>query len=98
MIPETASCRTSSWKSSPRPPGKKDLTLKLAKYQNAGVKEYWIIDPEKKCLIIYDFTDEEFVPAIHPLEGSVPVAISGGELLIDLAPAAEAIEELENLE
>ena len=77
---------------------KKDMSLKLTKYMNAGVKEYWIIDPNKKCLITYDFTDEQFVPVIHPLNTSVPVAISGGDLLIDLAPVAEVIEELADLE
>ena len=27
---------------------KKDSYLKLMKYQNAGVREYWLVDPEKK--------------------------------------------------
>ena len=34
---------------------KKDSYLKLMKYQNAGVREYWLVDPEKKKVIVYDF-------------------------------------------
>ena len=77
---------------------KKDMTIKLGKYLEAGVKEYWIIDPHKEKLITYDFTDEDYVPCVYALTGSVPVAISGGELLIDLGPVAESIRELGSLD
>jgi Uma2 family endonuclease len=77
---------------------RKDMTIKLQKYLEAGVREYWIIDPYKKILITYDFTDEEFVPCVYPLTGSVPVAISEGNLAINLEPVAESIRELESLE
>ena len=73
---------------------KRDLILKLAKYQTAGVREYWIIDPENQLLITYNFMDENYIPVLHPLAGSVPVAISGRELQIDLQPVAQAITEL----
>ncbi len=76
---------------------KKDMTVKLSKYAEAGVREYWIIDPYKEKLITYDFTDEDYVPCVYPLAGSVPVAISGGELSIDLEPVAESIRELGSL-
>jgi Uma2 family endonuclease len=72
----------------------KDMTLKLSKYQAAGVREYWIIDPYKEKLLIYDFSDEDYFPSIHPLEGKVPVAITGGDLEIDLEPIAQAIKEM----
>jgi Uma2 family endonuclease len=72
----------------------KDMTIKLRKYQAAGVREYWIIDPYKEVLITYDLTDEDYIPNVHPLEGSVPVLISNGELEIDLEPVAESIREL----
>lgn len=38
-------------------PGSKrmDYYTKLFKYRTAGVKEYWIVDPEKKSIIVYDF-------------------------------------------
>lgn len=76
---------------------KKDMGIKLEKYMEAGVREYWIIDPYKEILITYDFSDEDFVPCVYPLIGSVPVAITGGDLQIDLEPVAESIRELGSL-
>ena len=32
-----------------------DMFRKLYKYKSAGVREYWIIDPEKKRVTVYDF-------------------------------------------
>ncbi len=72
---------------------KKDLDLKMHKYWNAGVKEYWIIDPVKKVLITYDFTDNDVIPVIYPFKGKAPVAIYDGKLLIDLDEIGEAVEE-----
>lgn len=77
---------------------KKDMTIKLHKYLEAGVREYWIIDPQKEILITYDFSDEEFVPCVYPLKGCAPVAITGGELEIDLEPVAESVREFGSLE
>lgn len=76
---------------------KKDMTIKLNKYLEAGVKEYWMIDPDKEILIAYHFSEGKSAPRVYPLEGSVPVAITGGELQIDLEPVAESIRELGNL-
>lgn len=38
---------------------KNDLTCKLNSYMLAGVKEYWIIDPEKENIMVYFFQDED---------------------------------------
>lgn len=73
---------------------KKDMGIKLEKYMEAGVREYWIIDPCKEVLITYYFEDENFLPCVYPLTGSVPVSITGGELQIDLETVAESIREL----
>lgn len=70
---------------------KKDLTLKLSKYIEAGVREYWVIDPEKKILLTYDFS-EEGIPSIYPLEREVGLAIYEGKLKINLDRIAESIE------
>jgi Uma2 family endonuclease len=72
---------------------KKDMSLKLYKYYDAGVKEYWIIDPSRKVLIMYDFSDEECIPQVCPLEGEAGVAIYGGELKISLTAIAQLIED-----
>ena len=37
-----------------------DCMIKLFKYRTAGVKEYWIVDPLKKLVTVYDFVQEGF--------------------------------------
>ena len=53
---------------------KHDMVLKYCKYQNAGVKEYWIVDPEKLKVIAYDFVEEIDV-RLYTFEDTVPVNI-----------------------
>ena len=62
---------------------KKDITIKPTLYMEAGVREYWIIDPKNKRLIVYDFESKD-ITQILPLQGKQPVGITNGELLIDL--------------
>jgi len=50
---------------------KRDLFLKLIKYREAGVKEYWLIDVENKSLMIYDF-DEITLPKFYSFSDVVP--------------------------
>ena len=69
---------------------KKDSYLKLMKYQNAGVREYWLVDPEKKKVIVYDFEQEE-IPKIYGFDTQVPVGIFGGECKVDFAEIYEEI-------
>lgn len=47
-----------------------DYYTKLAEYKEAGVREYWIVDPCKKYVIVYDLEHEE-VPLVCPLNGRV---------------------------
>lgn len=61
----------------------KDAIKKLEKYRSAGVREYWMIDPDKQKLIVYQF-EEEVYPAVYGLEGKVPVGIYEGSLQIDM--------------
>ena len=35
-----------------------DYYVKLFKYRSAGVKEYWIVDEEKKEVTVYDFAND----------------------------------------
>lgn len=35
-----------------------DYMIKLFKYRSAGVREYWIVDPEKNRIIVYNFADD----------------------------------------
>ncbi len=35
-----------------------DYLIKLFKYRNAGVKEYWIVDSGKDRITVYNFVDD----------------------------------------
>ncbi|MBQ9157525.1 MAG: Uma2 family endonuclease [Eubacterium sp.] len=69
----------------------KDLLLKTYKYKNAGVKEYWIIDPKKKEVLVYDFTDDDLIPERYTFSDQVPVGLSGGKCKIDFALIQEQL-------
>lgn len=36
-----------------------DYGIKLFKYRTAGVREYWIVNPQKKTIMVYDLEKEE---------------------------------------
>ena len=36
-----------------------DYFIKLFKYRTAGVREYWIVDPDKNRITVYDFESED---------------------------------------
>jgi len=42
-------------------PGSKrmDYYTKLFKYRTAGVREYWIVDPDKNRILVYNFVSED---------------------------------------
>jgi len=49
---------------------------KAGLYLEAGVREYWIIDPEKKCTTVYYF-EEDAAPMIVPFSAGLSVRIYG---------------------
>ena len=74
----------------------KDKIVKATKYMDAGVREYWIIDPYKNKLVVYDYSGPQ--THILPLEGKYAIGIFEEELLIDLDRIREIIEEFESIE
>ncbi|MCM1214692.1 MAG: Uma2 family endonuclease [Lachnospiraceae bacterium] len=54
----------------------KDYVKKVLKYGTTGVREYWIVDPEKKCVTVYDFEKETMEE--YPFGEEVPVGIYEG--------------------
>ena len=68
---------------------KKDMYLKLGKYVNAEVKEYWLVDPEKQTVLVYDFQHDEY-PKIYGFDSIVPVGIFNGECKIDFNEVYES--------
>ncbi|MBD5503711.1 MAG: Uma2 family endonuclease [Lachnospiraceae bacterium] len=53
-----------------------DYFTKLFKYRTAGVKEYWIVDPEKDSVMVYRF--EEEMMEQYAFGDDVPVGIYEG--------------------
>ena len=56
----------------------KDMLLKLYKYANAGVREYWIVDPDQQTVLVYDLGHENYYPEKYSFEDRIPILISGG--------------------
>lgn len=72
---------------------KKDCTEKLHKYQQRGVREYWLIDPDEKKILVYDFS-AEICPVIYGFRDSIPVGIYNGDLTIDFAEIDDLMERV----
>lgn len=72
--------------------GKRDREMKLKKYQQAGVREYWLLDPDREQLWVYVFSGG-LEPQIYDLSETVKMDIYGGELQIDLKPVQEIARE-----
>ena len=70
-----------------------DLGIKMLKYQQYGAKEYWIVDPVKERLIIYNFMDDSENPIVLPLTGSRGLAFYQGTISVDLQPIRGIISE-----
>ena len=74
----------------------KDMLWKNSKYQKAGVKEYWMVDPEKRKVLVnlFENTEGEYRSRLYGFDEEIPVGISRGECRIDFAPIQRELEEL----
>ena len=70
---------------------KKDMFLKLNKYMEAGVREYWMVDFEKMKVMVYDFNHDNY-PIIYGTDSVVPVGIFEGECEIDFEEICEYLK------
>lgn len=55
---------------------KMDYYKKLFKYRTAEVREYWVVDPEKKVVTVYDFEQDNMEE--YPFGTDIPVSIYEG--------------------
>ncbi len=73
---------------------RKDALIKLNKYANAGVREYWMVDPDKRRVIVYIFENDDICPTIYSFRDTVPVAIFGGKCQVNFAEISDYIDEI----
>lgn len=62
-------------------PGSKsmDYFTKLMKYQAAGVREYWIVNPAKQQILVYQFDDGQIKDVeLYSFDEDIPVGIYQG--------------------
>lgn len=71
---------------------KRDYGIKVQKYMNAGVREYWIIDTKRKKIVCYWFEGKD-APEItmYTFQDYVPVRIYDGDLEIDFSDIAKRL-------
>jgi Uma2 family endonuclease len=67
--------------------GRHDLVLKFNKYLEAGVREYWIVDPEEKAIQVHLLDNGRYIT--HMYDRTAPVQILPG-CVIDLSAVFEA--------
>lgn len=71
---------------------KKDYTLKLSKYIEAGVREYWIVDYMQEKVLVY-FFESDVYPVIYGFDKPVPVNIYDDNLKIDFTNIAKWLKD-----
>lgn len=69
----------------------RDMYLKNSKYKNAGVREYWIVDPKKELVIVYDYEHDDMV-RLYSFDDKIPVSIWDGACKIDFRKIREELE------
>ena len=71
---------------------KLDYGVKMNKYMEAGVREYWIVDLKREKVVCYGFEGEDAPEInIYTFKDRVPVRIWEGRLEVDFAAVSERI-------
>ncbi|WP_330376301.1 Uma2 family endonuclease [Butyrivibrio sp. AE3004] len=63
----------------------RDNMLKLIKYKDAGLKEYWIVDTKRQKILVYNFS-EDFDLSVYRFNDVVPVGLYEGDCIVDFTP------------
>lgn len=69
---------------------KRDYEKKRMKYQNAGVREYWIIDPKTESVLCYFFKESNESHS-YTFDDKIPVRIYDSNLVINFAKIKERL-------
>jgi Uma2 family endonuclease len=54
---------------------RKEMFRKFVHYMNAGVREYWILDPEEKTVQVHVLKEGHYVSSIYQKDAVIPVSI-----------------------
>jgi Uma2 family endonuclease len=69
---------------------KKDMSTKFSLYQDSGVKEYWIVQPSEKNVLLYHLNEnKEFITRKPFVEDQIMRSIEFPELTVDLTKVFE---------
>ena len=69
-----------------------DATIKLLKYLEAGVREYWIVDSENRKVFIYRKEEDKVLLEMNTFDELVPVGIWEGKCRIDFPEIAREMD------
>lgn len=64
---------------------KKEMKNKFRLYEEAGVREYWVIEPEDKFVLVYELREGEFVGLRPATDDTLLTSVVLPGLSIDLA-------------
>ena len=68
-----------------------DTVIKLHKYNNAGVREYWIIVPDERKTVVYKLENSINDMLIYNFDDEVPVGIWDGKCTVRISDFYEEI-------
>ncbi len=71
----------------------RDMHIKWEKYEKAGVREYWLVNPRQKQIITIDFARDSRL-GLYSFEDEVPVSIWNGECMVDFRKIYEKVRFL----
>jgi Uma2 family endonuclease len=62
----------------------RELFLKFQYYLEAGVREYWVIEPEEKKVLVHIYENGRYISAIYKDNARIPVSVLPGlEIALD---------------
>jgi len=73
---------------------KKDLVQKRIKYQQAGIREIWIIDPETRIVQVFSIEDGKYSSIDYINAEKIPVSVLDG-CVVDMARIFADIDEFD---
>ena len=71
----------------------KDMLLKNYKYEKAQVREYWMVDPKTRRVMVYNYEKMDKAPEIYSFTDEIPVGISGGSCRINFKKIYDRIAD-----